>query len=220
MSHNNKTSWSFEAWEAARPVYEAILEHPFVNELAGGTLSRDRFMFYLQQDSIYIKNYSRVLAHIASRLPDMSLTEDFLKFAADGVAVECIMHRDFLSGIGDDGVEASPWCRFYMSVLNAQATEDVAVEAAAVLPCFWVYQRVGEHIASVSGADNPYKRWIDTYSDEAFDASTRRAIAICDELASRGGDALRRAMTEIFVMCTRMEWMFWNGAYNKEGWPV
>ena len=28
--------WSDEAWEAARPIYEKILEHPFVKGLADG----------------------------------------------------------------------------------------------------------------------------------------------------------------------------------------
>ena len=77
--------WSEHTWLAAEPIYKAILDLPFVRELAAGTLSRERFMFYIAQDSIYIDNYSRVLAHIASRLPHKARTEDFPKFATDGI---------------------------------------------------------------------------------------------------------------------------------------
>lgn len=60
--------WSDEAWEAAEPVYRRILEHPFVGELAAGTLSAERFRFYIRQDALYLDGYARRLAHIASRL--------------------------------------------------------------------------------------------------------------------------------------------------------
>ena len=53
--------WSEEAWDVARPTYLKIIEHPFVEELARGTLAADKFLFYLRQDSLYLAHYSRVL---------------------------------------------------------------------------------------------------------------------------------------------------------------
>ena len=66
--------WSEEAWDVARPTYLKIIEHPFVEELARGTLAADKFLFYLRQDSLYLAHYSRVLTHIASRLTAVSYT--------------------------------------------------------------------------------------------------------------------------------------------------
>ena len=63
------SSWSHTAWQTALPVYEAILQLPFVRELADGTLSRERFNRYIGQDSLYINQYCKILAHIASRSP-------------------------------------------------------------------------------------------------------------------------------------------------------
>ena len=68
-------------------------------------------------------------------------------------------------------------------------------------------------------AGNPYSEWIQTYSDPAFDASNDRAIAICDRLAAAASPAVREQMTQIFVECTRMEWLFWHGAYADIKWP-
>ena len=58
--------WSEEAWDVARPTYLKIIEHPFVEELARGTLAADKFLFYLRQDSLYLAHYSRVLTHFPS----------------------------------------------------------------------------------------------------------------------------------------------------------
>ncbi len=212
-----ETKWSISAWKAAEPVYEAILKLPFITELKEGTLAAERFNFYIGQDSLYINVYSRVLAHIASRLADMTQVEDFLKFAGDGVYMEKALHSLYVS----DGPRVmSPACLLYTSLLKAQAYDDVAVEAASILPCFWIYWAVGCHIfrtARIEG--NPYADWIKAYSNEEFDKSNARAIAICDDLAARASDEVRARMTEIFVQAARMEWLFWHSAYNMEQWP-
>lgn len=213
--------WSDSAWEAARPVYEKILEHPFVRALADGTLSAERFRFYLRQDALYLDGYARRLAHIAARLGRKEHTEAFLRFAADGIAVERALHEQFLGGEHPASEEISPACLLYTSVLESQATAPVEVEAAAVLPCFVVYQRVGEAIhAQQQGTENPYRQWIETYADPAFAASTAEATAICDALADAAGDATRRRMTDIFVRGTRMEWLFWESAWQLETWKI
>lgn len=212
-------SWSELAWQACLPVYKAILEHPFVKELAEGTLSRDKFLFYLQQDALYIENYCRVLSHIASRVPTIEMTKSFLDFAVDGVAVEQDMHDIYLATETKE-VEQSPTCLLYCSLQNAQQENDVAIEVASILPCFWVYLMVGKHIAKIAKDDNPYRDWIATYSDPIFEKSNNLAIDICDYLAEHSTEIIRNQMTEMFVTCTKMEWMFWDSAYKKEKWPV
>ena len=49
------TRWSDQAWKAAEPVYRRIIEHPFVGELAAGSLSEERFRYYLRQDALYLE---------------------------------------------------------------------------------------------------------------------------------------------------------------------
>ena len=40
-----KEKWSDAAWRAAEQIYEEILRHPFVKELASGELDREKFLF-------------------------------------------------------------------------------------------------------------------------------------------------------------------------------
>lgn len=219
--------WSNEAWEAALPVYTKILEHPFVGALADGTLPAERFRHYIRQDALYLDGYARRLAHIAARLTRREHTEAFLRFALDGIEVERTLHARFLGGEHPSPEETSPTCLIYTSLLDAQALAPVEVEAAAVLPCFVVYQRVGESILARlkdhtggNAVDNPYRAWIETYADPSFAASAELATQICDELAAAAGEETRRRMTDIFVHCTRMEWMFWDSAWNLGNWKI
>lgn len=214
--------WSEEAWTAAQPVYEKILEHPFVVALSDGTLSNERFRYYISQDALYLESYSAVLSHIASRLNDREDVEAFLRFASDGIAVERALHESFFSGCEQRETEKSPVCILYTSILKSQAYAPVEVEVAAVLPCFWIYQMVGKAIIEKNSnrESNPYNLWIDAYADETFEASTVRAIEICDKLAQNASETTRKMMTDIFLRCAKMEWMFWNSAWNLEKWEI
>ncbi len=210
--------WSDTAWAAASRIYEAITQLPFITQMADGTLEPEKFRFYITQDNLYIDVYSRVLAHLASRLEGMDQLESFLQFASDGVAVERTLHASFSP---DASAPMSAACLFYTSLLRAQATQPVEVEAAAILPCFWVYQKVGEHLLATARLEgNPYREWIETYGDPSFDVSTRRAIEICDTLAAAASDKVRAAMTQAFVDCTRQEWYFWHSAYRMQLYPA
>ena len=46
--------FSDEAWQQAAGLREAIHRLAFNTELAAGTLSRERFRFYILQDAIYL----------------------------------------------------------------------------------------------------------------------------------------------------------------------
>lgn len=217
MKENKK--WSEEAWNAALPVYDKILTLPFIEQLADGTLPEEKFLFYIRQDSIYVENYCRVLAHIASRLTRQDQIEDFLKFASVGIEVEKALHETYLKQAGTAALP-TPTTLLYDSYESSKGLGPVEIEAAAILPCFWVYQKVGEEIIKRCSRPNPYSRWIETYADESFAQSTVRAVEICDALAADASDSIRREMTEAFVTATKMEWMFWDSAYNMEQWKI
>lgn len=213
--------WSEEAWSAAQPVYEKIIQHPFITGLMDGTLDKAKFEFYIQQDALYLAEYGKMLMGIAQRLSDPKHIEAFIYFAGDSMAVEKALHQTFLKNL-DIKVEAAPGCMLYTSYLLRQlAVAPVEVILAAVLPCFWIYKEVGDFILKnqVKG-ENPYQDWIDTYGGEDFEKSVQTAITICDEVAEKCTAEQRKKMTEAYVMCSRLEWIFWDSAYKMEKWAV
>ena len=46
-------SWTQEVMEKGKTTYESILEHPFIQEMAAGTLAEERFARYIAQDEVY-----------------------------------------------------------------------------------------------------------------------------------------------------------------------
>ncbi|NDW19184.1 thiaminase II [Dysgonomonas sp. 216] len=215
--------WSERTWVQIQPIYNNILKHPFIKELMGGTLDKEKFIFYIRQDAIYLSEYGKVLAGIASKLSNTEYTNEFLHFASDSVAVEKALHESFLKDIDKNiPFEASPGCLFYTSYLHSQlGNASVEVAAAAVLPCFWIYKEVGDYIlANQTKSENPYQDWINTYGGDEFAESVRKAIAICDDLAEKSTLQQQEAMTKAFAVCSKMEWIFWDSAWRLEQWDI
>ena len=200
------------------PVYEKILKLPFITELAAGTLGKDIFMYYIRQDSLYLKDYARVMDIMAARISEPELSAMFGRFAKENIEAEKSLHAFFGEPLS---CVQSPTCLFLSSHLYRQAAEPrLEVALASVLPCFLVYERVGEHILSVCVKEgNPYMKWIETYSDDGFSASVAELSSICNSFAEEN-PASRKDMTEAFVTGTKLEWMFWNSAYIMEEWKI
>lgn len=214
--------WSQQAWEVSKPIFDKILKLAFVEELMSGILPKEKFMFYIQQDALYLADYGRVLAAIGARLKKADHTEAFIHFAGDSVNVEKALHESFLKDSTLGKPEPSPSCLLYTSYLYKQLADcPVEVALAAVLPCFWIYKEVGDYILQHQAkGGNQYQDWIDTYGGEDFDKSVKLAISICDEIAETCTEEQRQAMTQAYVMCSRFEWMFWDSAYRMEKWNV
>lgn len=213
--------WSEKAWNKIGPVYNEIIKQPFIKGLMDGTLPYEKFLFYIQQDALYLAEYGRVLTGIASKLKDSRHIASFIHFAANSIVVENELHRSFVKEISAD-VKPSPSCLLYTSYLmRLLANSPKEVICAGVLPCFWIYNEVGKYIlANQTAGENRYQSWINTYEGEAFTQSVLEAISICDELADNCTEEQQEAMTEAFVMCSKFEWMFWDSAYFMEQWKI
>ena len=213
-------------WAEIAPLYRAILGLPFNRKLAAGTLSRERFVFYMIQDAHYLGTFARALAITAAKAPGADAQIKFAQSARDAIVVERALHEGFFRdyGVSPEHFAASPpspTCAAYGDFLLATAyAQPSAVAVAAVLPCFQIYHEVGKHLHGIAAPANPYQRWIDTYQDEAFGASVREVLAHTDAAFEEAAPAERQAMRDGYLKAVRFEWMFWDSAWRLEVWPV
>jgi len=70
-------NWYQTVREKTDFILEEIKDHPFITELINGTLPKDVFQYYINQDSLYLSEYKKVLALLSVKCPDQ---EDALFF--------------------------------------------------------------------------------------------------------------------------------------------
>ncbi len=205
------------AWHQSKEIVNAIKKHPFNTELASGVLSRDKFTYYIEQDALYLRDFSRSLAMISSRVP-LEFVKDFLAFAEGALLAEQeVVHSVFKKAFNlQETGKLTPTTLAYTSfLLHVCSNKSVEVAVAAILPCFWVYREVGLAIVSGAKSENPYALWIETYSGEDFGQSVLKAIRIFDRLADQASEEIKIQMLDAFYKSTVFEWHFWNDSYNQ-----
>ncbi len=205
------------AWNKAGPIYQAIIHHPFNQELREGCLSTEIFGYYIEQDSLYLKDFARALALLAARSQSLPHITTFLNFSQGALMAEQEMVHQFFKkelGFKETG-KLTPTTLAYTSfLLQKCALDPVEVGVAAVLPCFWVYREVGRYIVQHANDNNPFKRWITTYSGEEFSRSVDEAIYLFDTLAANATETTRQRMCEAFYKSSVLEWHFWQDTYE------
>jgi thiaminase/transcriptional activator TenA len=207
-------------WAEIDDVYAAILAHPFLRGLTDGTLPQEAFRHYVVQDAHYLRDYARALAVCGARAPDEDAVVMFCEHAAGAVEVERALHASFLAdwGLGPgalDDLPAGPTTVAYTSYLLATCHAGSWAEAVgAVLPCYWIYARVGAELLERGSPDPLYQRWIDTYGGDEFAAIVRAVLEVADRLGASLSEARH------FRATSRYEWMFWDAGLRREAWPV
>ena len=219
-------SFSAWLWAGIEDVYARILEHPFLDGLCSGELDEQAFVFYVVQDAHYLREYARALSICAARAPDERSIAMFAEHAAGAIAVERELHESFFVelGLSDAEVAATPMAPTnlaYCSYLLSSAYGGSFAEAlGAVLPCYWIYRRVGSELLSRGSPDPLYARWIETYAGEEFAAVVQAVLELTDRLGPELSKADRAAAAARFATTARYEWMFWDMAWRQEAWPV
>lgn len=215
-----------ELWTRVSPTYQAIITHPFLRGLVDGSLSTERFRFYVIQDSHYLRGFSRALALTGARARTADETVLFTNSASNAIAVEQALHAGFIAELELDqstvaSTPRSPTTTAYVDfVLSHASTGSFSEALSGVLACYWIYAEVGSELLAQGSSSSRYQRWIDTYGSEEFRATVARVLDVVDDVGAGAGAAELERMHELFAAGCRYEWMFWDAAWRGETWPI
>ena len=195
-----------------------IFEHPFNRQLNEGSLPREAFTLFLEQDFLYLKDYSKAL-HIISKRLDKNHAEKFYRFATSTSADN--LHRNYLAHPHSPRLfhakkirhEKIPVIADYTThILTHAAYSPIAEAIASVTPCYWIYSELGQKMRV--SPDNPYNCWITSISHPDFIISARIMVNILEELMENNRGKEDEIITA-FMRSTEYELGFFDSVYDE-----
>ena len=202
----------------ADDILHAIFEMPYMIEFSEGILSQERFLFFKVQDILYLKEYSKGL-HAIGDLITKEHQGTFHKWS-EGVDKELdLLQNRFKTELQNS--EMSPSNLLYISYMFSCLREgNLPKILAAFYACFWVYFKVGKQLFKTALKPNPYQEWINFYHSEEFGKDVREYKKILNQsLENLPEDEIKECIKTFRKTC-KMEYKFWDSAYNFEGWPL
>ncbi len=211
-----KGPFTHQLWQAIESIYSEVIHHQFVLGLANGDLPNSCFAHYLSQDVLYIKDDNKALTLVSERAINSGHKGFFKSLAKDGLAIEEALHDEFLEHFKiKEAQEKSPIIKAYTDFLLTHSEHsEYSIVVAALLPCFWLYYKVGAEIINKSKPNNPYQKWIDTYQGDEYEDFTSQFIQILEDLAEKADSKTLEKMKGAFVESARLELAFFEEAIS------
>lgn len=199
--------------------WQHYVRHPFVCQLASGQLSPVAFRHYLIQDYLFLIQFARAYALLASKLRHI----DHIRSASNSLAAivaELPLHVSYCAdwGLSEADMAAQPeapqtlnYTRYVLDIGHAGDGLDLLV---ALMPCVAGYAEIGLRLLNdphTVMAGNPYAAWLRNYSAAEYLRGVQASLDLLEQLADARGAAVRLAsLAEIFTTATRLESAFWQ----------
>jgi thiaminase/transcriptional activator TenA len=216
---------SQQCYDAARPIWDAQLKHPFVVGLGDGSLDVDVFKRWVVQDYLYLKEFARVFAWAVAKTDQLQGMGWYAKVLDLTLNTEMGLHRSYaerfeISAAELEAAEMWPTTRAYTDFLvRVSADGDMADLLAALLPCAWGYVDIAQQLAQRRPPDDQrYADWIAQYASQEFAEAADWLRTELDRMAETAAPEKRRRLVDLFVLSSRYEWQFWEMCWHGEVW--
>lgn len=209
-------------FQLAMPVWETYFDHPFVKGIGDGTLSIEKFRYYMIQDHKYLMQYAKIFALgllKATEEADMRRYSDLIRATLD---TENAVHQAYLSELGVTRamIDSAPMAlnnKSYTDYMIAQAAKGGLPEVAvAALACSWSYKVIGDFLETIPGSKKHpfFGRWISMYTSEGYCKANDQMIELVDRYCSGLDDDALKRLDDILLDCSYYEYQFWDMAWT------
>jgi thiaminase/transcriptional activator TenA len=209
-------------------LWKAVLKQPFLKEIYSGDLHREKFIYYIKQDYLYLQEFSRCIGLAASKAVDIGSMGKWAEMMAGCLSYEVEMLENLSTKLGITveemrDAELSPTNRAYTNhILKVAYSGTFGENLAALLPCMWTYKDVGERALKQEQGktETLYREWCLTYSSPDYANLVQAYINPIDKYASEAGPGQLKQMRKHFKQSLVYEYMFWDMAYRMEEWKI
>ncbi len=161
---------SQKLWENNLYLAEKSLNTKFVQNLKNGKLPKEKFQIYIAQDSFFLECFARAYGLAISKAKDKANIK-LLSELLLGVSEELVLHDSYAKkwGINLKLNKIESCTKNYTDFLSDVSQKNNFVEImCAMAPCMRLYAWIGKSLVK-DVKNNPYREWIETYSDKSFE---------------------------------------------------
>ncbi len=209
--------------DATKEIWQSYNEHPFVKGIETGGLDREKFRYYIIQDFLYLEDYAKAFAIGIAKAKSPETTSIFSGYIALLTGSEMNIHHGYMGkfGVSQEELDNTPRALDNLSytsyMLRVAYEEGEAEILAAILSCAYSYELIAKQMVK----NNPdcvnhdfYGEWITGYAGEDYANGNVVLINALNKLTENYTEQQQRHLTDIFVACSRYEYLFWDFSWK------
>lgn len=213
-------SFTAQQLDRLRPLWQEMLDHPFLIRTRDGEIPDEVFANWMQQDYLFVEAAIPFIAALMPRGPKrhwgpladvvQALQKELKLFEERGQAV----------GVDLRAAPASFTCHAYIQFLMATAYQRSYAEAYTVLyAAEKAYHDSWKVVQAGIDPESPWQPFVENWAGDEFAAYVDYLEGELDALAGDAGAVELKGMAELFETTTKYEVAFWEMAMTGGGWP-
>ncbi|KAF3224892.1 hypothetical protein TWF106_003335 [Orbilia oligospora] len=204
------------------------VNHDFVKSIANGTLSTEKFVWYLKQDYLFLVQFARAKALLTYKGTTLAQINDCANYLT-GVIRESALHvkycAELIPGLTERDLQSTPEAptttAYTRYILDVGGNGDVAALMVSLISCSVGYQvaarnRENEESSVKTAQGNTFWRWVEEYASEGYAKEVQTQRDILEEMAGGFGMTQVEELVEIFRKVTEMERNFFSAAVEAK----
>ncbi len=206
-------------------IWNNILDHVFIQEISNDTLPKEKFIVYLLQDRIFLKEFCILLDKGMRMTPDKNIKKWFMELIQDITKIEMKMQDELLELLRytdyDTTVASLPNVTTldYIYDTRKLSTEPIKLYEliSFIAPCPWTYYEIANKISKENRIkDIITKRWIEFYCSDESKQQVEHITHMLNDISKDLTQNEKSVMKGYFKMACRNELDFWNMAHNTK----
>ncbi len=201
------------------PIWQKCMEAPFLRGIADGSLDEECFKGYIVDDSLYLREYSKVFAWGMIHSNDMQEIRNYYSLLAFISDAEDVTRQYYLKryGLNDADIQKlplRPQNRAYVDyMLNAAKNGESAADCMmACLPCMlsycWIFGKLLKESPEVQ--NTPYAPFVNDYAGESYEKVCRSWESFTEKVCAELSPERKAHCLEVFTACSEHELHFWE----------
>ena len=206
--------------ERVRPLWDAMLSHPFLLQTRDGEIADETFATWMQQDYLFVE---AAIPFMAALLPKAPVDHrESLAGVIQALQKELRLFEERGREVGVDLRAAPPsfTCDAYIQFLMATAYQRPYAEGYTVLyTAEKAYHDSWKVVQQGLDPSSPWQPFVENWAGDEFASYVAYLEGELNRLAEDVGPGERDRMAELFERTTRYEIAFWEMALDGGGWP-
>ncbi|KAK6540214.1 hypothetical protein TWF694_009031 [Orbilia ellipsospora] len=203
-------------------VWDQYVNHKFVKEIASGSISAERFGWYLRQDYLFLVHFARATSLLTYKSTSLSEIATYNTNVAT-IVRETALHVKYCSefGISESDLlstpEAPATIAYTRYVNDVGMTGNKAALIVALISCSVGYNvaarnRETEEESVRTDQGNKFWGWVEEYASEAYGKAIQKQRDTLEDMAMDFSVKQVQELVEIFRTVTEMERNFFTAA--------
>jgi thiaminase/transcriptional activator TenA len=213
-------TFTAEQLQRIRPLWNAMLQHPFLIRTRDGEIARETFANWMRQDYLFVEAAISFMAALMPRAPRHH--REPLVAAIQALQKELALFEERGQAAGVDLRSAPPsfTCHAYIQFLMATACLRSYAEGYTVLyTAEKAYHDSWRIVQQGLDASSPWQPFVENWAGGQFAGYVSYLERELNALAEAAGTAELQRMAELFELTTLYEIAFWDMALTGSAWP-